>query len=536
MKNQNTSRFSLITYFKASGPGWLQAAVTLGGGTLVSALYLGVIGGYEFLWLQPLAMMCGVIMLYALSYITLINADEPDRRPFQLVRDYISPTLAWGWLLASVLANVVFCASQFALGTDAIQSNLGFDEINPFVITLILGAVAFGCIYLYQKGGKVSALIQNIIKVLVALIVLAFMSVAALLISNGQVSGGDILSGLIPDWNMLFRASDKYLEYTQLTGSYSSYWQDYIADNQRNIIIGAFGAAVGINMTFLLPYTLFKKKWNRSHIGFSKFDLIMGLMVPFIIGASCLIIATASQFHAKENSIISEQAYHQVLDQRLAHEYEGYKAFSTDRKEELRAQSSAADQRLSTMLAKRSAYELAESLSPLLGRYSQLIFGIGILAMALSTMLIHMMINGYAVREALGLTTGDKWFLIGAAMPAVSGILSPIIWSGSIKAAIVIPASVIATTLLPLAYLAFLLMMNSSKVLKGNFNQHRTILNVFMIITLAISYFAAIWALTGKMGSNNSYEKILALVGLLVLGVFSILGIIGYFRNNSSSS
>ena len=48
-------------YTKLSGPGWIQAAVTLGGGSLVGALYLGVIGGYEFMWLQPLAMLCGII-------------------------------------------------------------------------------------------------------------------------------------------------------------------------------------------------------------------------------------------------------------------------------------------------------------------------------------------------------------------------------------------------------------------------------------------------------------------------------------------
>ena len=61
----------LAGYSKLTGPGWVQAAVTLGGGSLVGALYLGIIGGYEFLWLQPLAMLCGIIMLGAISYVTL---------------------------------------------------------------------------------------------------------------------------------------------------------------------------------------------------------------------------------------------------------------------------------------------------------------------------------------------------------------------------------------------------------------------------------------------------------------------------------
>ena len=58
---QNAPFFKKLgIYARLSGPGWIQAAVTLGGGSLVGALYLGVIGGYEFMWLQPLAMLCGM--------------------------------------------------------------------------------------------------------------------------------------------------------------------------------------------------------------------------------------------------------------------------------------------------------------------------------------------------------------------------------------------------------------------------------------------------------------------------------------------
>jgi len=77
--NQTSRGRRYLGYFKQSGPGWIQAAVTLGGGTLVSALYLGVIAGYEFMWLQPLAMLCGIIMLGALSHITLSVPERPFR-------------------------------------------------------------------------------------------------------------------------------------------------------------------------------------------------------------------------------------------------------------------------------------------------------------------------------------------------------------------------------------------------------------------------------------------------------------------------
>ena len=54
---------TLGAYTKLSGPGWLQSAITLGGGSLAGSLYLGVLGGASLLWLQPIAMIMGVIML-----------------------------------------------------------------------------------------------------------------------------------------------------------------------------------------------------------------------------------------------------------------------------------------------------------------------------------------------------------------------------------------------------------------------------------------------------------------------------------------
>ena len=46
-------------YFALTGPGWLQSAFTLGGGSAVASLYLGAHYGYELLWVQPLAMIVG---------------------------------------------------------------------------------------------------------------------------------------------------------------------------------------------------------------------------------------------------------------------------------------------------------------------------------------------------------------------------------------------------------------------------------------------------------------------------------------------
>ena len=86
---------TLGAFFKLSGPGWLQSAITLGGGSLSSSLYLGVLVGFSFLWLQPLAMILGIIMLSAIGYVTL----STGQRPFRAINEHVNPVLGWGWMI-----------------------------------------------------------------------------------------------------------------------------------------------------------------------------------------------------------------------------------------------------------------------------------------------------------------------------------------------------------------------------------------------------------------------------------------------------
>ena len=60
VENAPTSE-KLLTYTKLSGPGWFQGAITLGSGSLGGSLFLGIIGGTELLWLQPMMMIFGIM-------------------------------------------------------------------------------------------------------------------------------------------------------------------------------------------------------------------------------------------------------------------------------------------------------------------------------------------------------------------------------------------------------------------------------------------------------------------------------------------
>lgn len=519
-------------YGKMSGPGWIQAAVTLGGGSLVGALYLGVIGGYEFLWLQPLAMLCGIIMLSAISYVTL----SCKERPFRVMEKKVSPLLAWGWLIATVIADTVFCAAQFSLGRGAIEDNLGFNP-GPYVITGSLFIVAMALISISQKNARASAFIDNILKFLVGIIVICFMAVVVVLISNGAVQWGQILSGYIPDFTALSRPTDQIATAITATGSEASYWTDYVIGEQRDRIIAAFGTAVGINMTFLLPYSLKKKGWDKPHRELSRYDLFLGLLVPFMLGASALVIASAASFHAQHDDMISadgkplpgmESSYYKVIDTKLSKTNENFKTLDDEAKNELRNAMPIADKQLAAMMSNRGAKNLASSLEPFLGKNAQTIFGIGVLAMAISTLLVHMMMNGYAISEAFNKVGNAKYFIMGASMPAIAGFFSPFLWSGDAKAALAIPASVIATTLLPIAYLGFLLLMNSKSALGEELPKRRGIINALMLTSAGMATFASVWALNSK--------GIPGTIGMIGLAALAIIGILGFMKRNKEAA
>ena len=119
---------TLGAYVKLSGPGWLQSAITLGGGSLAGSLYLGVLAGTSMLWLQPLAMILGIIMLSAISYVTL----STGQRPFQAINRHVNPVLGWGWAIATMMANLVWALPQFALATAAVRADNAATSYGSF--------------------------------------------------------------------------------------------------------------------------------------------------------------------------------------------------------------------------------------------------------------------------------------------------------------------------------------------------------------------------------------------------------------------
>ena len=527
--NKKTSA-KLKAYTKLCGPGWLQSAITLGGGSLIGALSLGAIGGTKFMWVQPLAMILGIIMLGAIAYVTL----STGQRPFKAINNHVSPVLGWGWLFATMLANMVWCLPQFNLAYGAVAQNLlpvlpdaGKDGSLPFILlvsTCVL-CIATYVVFSYGKGNKGVLLFEKTLKIFVGLIVLSFLGVIIKmsLSKDSILNWGAVLGGLIPDFGALFKPSASFQTVIdQLDKETATEWTNKIVSKQRDSIITAFGTAVGINMTFLLPYSMLRRKWGKEHRGLAIFDLSTGLFIPFVIATGCLVIATATQFHAnpknyvysKSNSIVEiaknqlgDEAYNKIEDKEDALK-SIYIAMSKEKH---------ANAELELMTARPSQLELASSLEPLTGKIiSQWVFGFGVLAMAVSTVVILMLINGFALCEAFDRPNDEKLRRIGCLIAGGIGFFGPIAW-GKLSAYLVIPTSVFGFTLLPIAYITFLLLMNSKSLLGENRPEGSTRLrwNILMVTATLVATLGAGWASYGKIGWFG--PGLIAVFGIMAL-------------------
>lgn len=535
---------TLGAYARLSGPGWLQSAITLGGGSLASSLYLGVLGGFALLWLQPIAMIMGIIMLSAISYVALSTGEGP----FQAINKHVNPVLGWGWAIATLMANLVWSLPQFSLGTAAIRQNLLPNVFGPnanidgntanMIVGLSILAICITVAWFYNSGGVGVKVFNILLKLMVGVIILCFFGVVVRMsFEGGLLDWGKIFGGFVPDLSLLMSPAKTFDPLISEVGpDFQKFWTDTIISQQRDVMISAAATAVGINMTFLLPYSMLNRGWDKDFRGLAIFDLSTGLFVPFLLATSCVVIASASQFHTKsaiEFAIEStDEAEVAAPPKNIAAGFEklalarvktevGAEAFdelTDEQKAEKVKALPIADKRMAAVLVKRDAFNLANSLGPLTGdAFAHYVFGIGVVGMAISSIIILMLINGFVVCEMLGLPSKGLPYRIGMLMPGI-GILGPFIWTGG-KAQfwLAVPTSMFGAVLLPIAYFTFYMLMNEKKVLgdampKGG---RRVFWNVLMAIAAGFATLGCIWSLWSKL----QWTGIGVAAGFLVLAL-----------------
>jgi hypothetical protein len=150
-------------YLRLSGPGWLQGAMTLGGGSAITSLTIGAVYGYQLLWVQPLAMLIGCIMLFALSHQTL----STGVKPFAAMRDHVNPALAWLWAIAALLSSIIWGFSHYPLSAGMLEEIIsvaaGLDlqdgsgagrELYLFVLAVLVWMLCAYTAWHYGAGGR----------------------------------------------------------------------------------------------------------------------------------------------------------------------------------------------------------------------------------------------------------------------------------------------------------------------------------------------------------------------------------------------
>lgn len=405
--------------------------MTLGGGSAIASLYLGAHYQYKLLWVQLLEMIVGIIMLMAASHQTL----STGIRPFDAMRRFVHPALAWAWVIATLIVTIIFHLPQYALAAGVIEDMIRvITGWEPLGLTRILLLLGIGVIVLiistvitwnYGRGIRGIKLYERTLKVFVWMIILAFAVVVLRSAAAGRIEWGKLFRGFLPL---------------------------YIPTDPAGItkVMAGLGAAVGINMTFLFGYTLLARGWGKEHRGLARFDLVTGMFIPYVVATSLIVIAA------------------------------GCTIFGTD--------FAPADIRP----ANAGMLIGAVGVGPIAGR---IIFGLGILGMALSTITLQMIVAGFAACEMFGIEPAGWRYKLACLIPAPA-FLGVILWT-SMGTWIALPTFAIGLLTIPIPYVGWFVLNNSSRYL-GNekpVGKKALFWNLAMLFSLAFTFTSVLYSI-----------------------------------------
>ena len=427
-------------YIKRTGPGLLQSAMTLGAGSAAASVVAGAYYGYALLWVQPVAMFLGIMMLGALGNVILTTGE----RPYRAFGRELHVSIAFLWALGTIVASVIWHFPQYGLaagaardlaamaGVSVTSADGGFTGTG-YAVSFGVGALILGIsiVATWSYGGAARGIkiYEWFLRSVIALVIVAFgIVVICTGINFERLAEGNYGFGL--------------------------------PTTARGIttMLGAIGAAVGINMTFLYPYSLLAKGWGKHHKKLARWDLGMSMFLPFVLVTSLMIIAMA-------NTI-----YPFPMDQELK--------------------------------PLQAAGALTEVMGSSLGR---IIFDLGFIGMTCGAISTHMVVCGFTACEMFGLEYTTKRYRTFTLIPAI-GILGVItttpLWMP-------VAASAICLTMLPLAYIVFFIMNNKKSYIGEATGKGfpRMLLNFVLLVAIAMATIGA--AIKFKGGVIDKIPKLL---------------------------
>lgn len=237
------------------------------------------------------------------------------------------------------------------------------------------------------------------------------------------------------------------------------------------LVLGMLGAAVGINMTFLYPYSLLAKGWGPYHRTLAKWDLAMSMFIPFVLVTSLIMIGmTVGGVYTGD-----------MLRNGL------------------------------------KPLEASAVLVNIIGPAGRIIFDLGLIGMACGAISAHMVVCGFTLPEMFGMKYTHWTFRLCALLPAV-GILGVVT---QLPFWFPVFASAICFTMLPIAYLIFFIMSNNRNYIGDAVGKgpKRWIFNLILLtalLTATVGGFITIKNNVIAKISPATAEKIDAFLGISV--------------------
>jgi hypothetical protein len=216
------------------------------------------------------------------------------------------------------------------------------------------------------------------------------------------------------------------------------------------IVLGMIGAAVGVNQTFLYPYTMLARGWGRSHRKLKNFDLSTSMVIPFVLATGFVVIACANTL------------YEQGIDV-------------------------------------KGPVDAAHALEPLVGlTFGRVIFSIGVLSMCITTAVIEMLICGFILSEMFNfeyLGTKYKWSTMVANVGILGAFYKMPLW-------LPVLTSSFNLIMMPIAYICFFILQNNKSYLGEDVNKglKGSIWNTLMIISIIIVAIGATLKILSMFG------------------------------------
>ena len=525
----------VLIFSKISGPGiWLTLAA-LSAGSLIGSLGLGQWLGTEALWVQASAMLLGIFSLWAVSQISL----NTQQSLFSLMKNEWNPSLAWWFAGSALVTNFAWCMPQFRFGAE-ITGSILFPPLDnkggKIGVAFVLLCLSIFLSFWYERSGLHSKLFQWILRLILFSLIACLGVSVCMLIPGSGLSFSSIFSGFLPDLNNLSNTSPRFEALLSQTGEFRSFWEENLVSRQKELILITFSSTLGVNLLFSLPLLLLGRGWRRDHNQFAKFNLFLGLFIPFVLCSSCLTILSAvahqKMIHSLNEEVSVNTKYSEsetirnLLKERIIFEIgeEQFQSLPPFQQDEKIESLSKPNYILAHLVSQSDTKKWIHYLSDSGKEPVKYLLGIVVLLISFSTIVILMVLNGHLICEILGKPHKGAPFQTGSLLLAVSSI-GPFVWSDQ-DAWVADPSYFLSLAIIPYILLSFLLMLNSKELLGRQYPQgiKGFSLNLGVCLSfllLGSCSFYLVWNHT--WGSFPIGQVLVILIGILVLiGYFSL--------------